>query len=461
MEAFSPTAGTERYELASRLLTDPNAMIQRSGQNEARASSLPPTKVRWRIIAILMAIMGVTAVCRLNLSIAIKPIQDEFGFSTVTTGWLFSAFLAGYAIFQIPWGYLGDRYGPRKLLTVSILFWSVCTAAISIAPRLATGGLSVLWAFVIIRFLTGVAEAGVSPNVTRCVAFWASTGDRGLANGLPIAGLGIGGTLTPALIAWSMVHWGWRVSFYLSAILAILVVLVWRLYATDRPEQHPGVNAAELELIESGRPRRPASRGRVAWLKMLRSRSVWGLVLGYGCQGYAFYVYYNWFYLYAVKVRGLSVLTGSLWTSMPFIAMAVLSPLGGWFSDKMTGKIGLRRGRQTAVWVGMGFSAALLAVGSHTATTSVALPLIAAAAGFNMFAGAVFWAGCVDLAPNYSGSLSALMNTFGNAGGWISSLATAYVAVRHGWSRSLDVAALITACSGLLWFLVDTNKGVE
>lgn len=413
------------------------------------------------MIAILMAIMGVTAVCRLNLSIAIKPIQDEFAFNTVTTGWLFSAFLAGYALFQIPWGYLGDRYGPRTLLTVSILAWSVCTAATGIAPRLATSGFTALSAFVIIRFLTGVAEAGVSPNVTRCIAFWVSPGERGLANGLPIAGLGIGGTLTPVLIAWNMIHWGWRISFYLCAILGVLVLVVWYIYATDRPEQHPRVNAAELQLIESGRPRRVVYPRGVAWLKLLRSRSVWGLILGYGCQGYAFYVYYNWFYLYAVKVRGLSVLSGSLWTSMPFIAMVLLSPTGGWFSDVMAKRFGMRRGRQAAAWAGMGLSAALLGVGGNTRNTSAALPLIAAAAGFNMFAGAVFWTGCVDLAPNYSGSLSALMNTCGNAGGWISSLATAYIAVRHGWSQSLDLAAIITACSGLFWFLVDASQPVE
>ncbi|MGH9438932.1 MAG: MFS transporter, partial [Terriglobia bacterium] len=129
-------------------------MIDRSAQNEADPSGIRPTRIRWRMIAILMAIMGITAACRLDLSIAIKPIQDEFGFSTLTTGWLFSAFLAGYAIFQIPWGYLGDRFGPRTVLTVSILAWSVLTALMGVAPRLAMGGLTVLSAFFIIRCLT-------------------------------------------------------------------------------------------------------------------------------------------------------------------------------------------------------------------------------------------------------------------------------------------------------------------
>ncbi len=200
-----------------------------------------------------MLIMAVTALCRLNLSIAGKYIQDEFSFNTVTMGWLFSAFLLGYALFQIPWGYIGDEYGPRRILTISILIWSVGTVAMGLAPRFALGGaFGILWAFVIVRFATGVGEAAVSPNVTRVIASWTAPRERGLASGLQISGLGLGGTMTPILISWTVAHWGWRISFYLCAALGFLVIVVWRLYTTDRPEEHPGVNATELERIRPG-----------------------------------------------------------------------------------------------------------------------------------------------------------------------------------------------------------------
>ncbi len=419
-------------------------------------------------MAIIMAIMAVTALNRLNLSIAGKFIQDEFSFDTITMGRVFSAFLWGYALFQIPWGYICDRIGPRRTLTAAMLCFAAGSVAMGITPRLAAmGGISVLLAFRIVRFLTGVGEAAVSSNVTRVIASWTSIRERGFASGLQVCGLGLGGTLTPIFIAWMMLHWGWRVAFELCGGLAFLVVLLWQLYARDWPEEHHGVNAAELEIIHHGSRDGNAARRQqrnatqVPWLKLLTSLSVWGLILGYGFQGYAFYVYYNWFYFYAVKVRGLPLMSAAIWTSAPFLAMALLSPVGGWFSDQVARTAGRRRGRLAAVWLGMGVSAVLLVLGSHLTVTSIALPLIALAAGFNMFAAANFWAACIDLAPGYSASLSALMNTLGSIGGAISSEVTADLAVHVSWSRALDVAALITLGSGLLFGLVNANQSID
>jgi MFS transporter, ACS family, glucarate transporter len=426
------------------------------------------SNVRWAIMGIIMAIMAVTALNRLNLSIAGKPIETEFSFGTITMGRVFSAFLWGYALFQIPWGYICDRVGPRRTLTVSMLLFAVGAAAMGVTPRLAAlGGIGALLGFRIIRFVTGVGEAAISSNVTRIIASWTSVRERGFASGLQVCGLGLGGTLTPVFIAWIMVHWGWRAAFEICGGLAFLVIAIWQLYATDWPEQHRGVNDAELEHIHPGSRKgdvirqHSASSTVVPWLKILASLSVWGLILGYAFQGYAFYVYYNWFYFYAVKVRGLGLMQAAVWTSAPFLAMALLSPLGGWFSDHIGRTAGRRRGRLTAVWLGMGVSAALLFLGSHLTITVLALPMIALAAGFNMFAAANFWAACIDLAPGYSASLSALMNTLGSIGGAISSTVTAYVAVHMGWSRALDLAALITICSGLFFTLVNANRSIE
>jgi len=444
------------------------ALSSGSTQPAAAAASGRATGVRWRMLGIIMFIVAVTALNRLNLSIAGKYIEEEFSFDTITMGRVFSAFLWGYGLFQIPWGSICDRIGPRRTLTASILCFAVGAGTMGLAPRLAVGtGLSVLMAMRLIRFLTGVGEAAVSSNVTRVIASWTAIRERGFASGLQICGLGLGGTLTPIFIAWTMVHFGWRVAFYLCSALAFLVVMVWQSYATDWPEEHQGVNAAELERIHPGsrkgdvRRREDAAKRQVPWLKMLTSLSVWGLILGYACQGYAFYVYYNWFYFYAVKVRGLNLMQAAVWTSAPFLAMALLSPVGGWFSDRVARTLGRRRGRLTAVWLGMGVSTVLLFLGSHLSITVIALPLIALAAGFNMFAAANFWAACIDLAPDYSASLSALMNTLGSMGGAISSTVTAYVAVRYDWSHSLDLAALITVISGLLFSFVNAGRSIE
>jgi len=447
----------------------PKASPLQSVPVTAAADGARASNVRWVVMGIIMVIMAVTALNRLNLSIAGKFIEQEFSFDTITMGRVFSSFLWGYGLFQVPWGYICDRYGPRRTLTAAILCFAVGSAAMGAAPRLALGaGVSVLAAMRLIRFITGVGEAAVSSNVTRVIASWTAIRERGFASGLQVCGLGLGGTLTPIFIAWTMIHFGWRIAFYICAALAVLVVAIWNFYATDWPEEHPSVNSAELATINAGlggvrAPRRSssASAKQIPWLRILSSRSVWALIIGYGLQGYGFYVYYNWFYFYAVKVRGLGLLQAAIWTSAPFLAMAVLSPVGGWFSDVIARRSSRKVGRLTAVWLGMGLAAVLLFTGSHLTITVIALPAIALAAGFSMFAATNFWAACIDLAPDFSASLSALMNTFGSIGGAISSTATAYIAVHYNWSHALDLAALITVFSGVVFSLVDANSNVE
>jgi ACS family glucarate transporter-like MFS transporter len=437
-------------------------------ESAAPLLTLKATNTRWVMMSIIMVIMAVTALNRLNLSIAGKFIEEEFRFDTITMGRVFSAFLWGYGLFQVPWGYVCDRVGPRITLTASMLLFAVGSVTMSVIPRGAVfTGMSVVTAFCIVRFVTGIGEAAISSNVTRVIASWTGVRERGFASGLQVCGLGLGGTVTPVLIAWMMLNWGWRTAFAVCGGLAFLVTAIWQLYATDWPEEHRRVNPKELEIIHPGSQKDGASRRenalhrQIPWLRILGSLSVWSLILGYGLQGYGFYVYYNWFYFYAVKFRGLPLMQAALWTSAPFLAMALLSPVGGWFSDKISRRSGRRRGRLVAVWLGMALAALLLLGGSHLSITAVALPMIALAAGFHMFAAANFWAACIDLAPDYSASLAALMNTVGSIGGAISSTVTAYIVVHLGWSEALDLAALITVGSGLLFTFVNAERPIE
>ena len=189
---------------------------------EGLATASSPSRVRWRVMAIVMAIMAVTALNRLNLSIAGKLIEEQFSFNTVAMGTVFSAFLWGYGLFQIPWGYVCDRIGPRRTLTAAMLCFAVGAGAMGLVPRVAAfSGISVLAGFRVVRFLTGVGEAAISSNVTRVIASWTSFRERGFASGLQVCGLGLGGTLTPVFIALTMVHWGWQVSFEILSLIHI------------------------------------------------------------------------------------------------------------------------------------------------------------------------------------------------------------------------------------------------
>jgi ACS family glucarate transporter-like MFS transporter len=427
-----------------------------------------PTHVRWHILVLLAVIAALTYLDRLNLGIAGKQIQDEFAFSNETMGWILSAFVLGYALFQVPGGWLGDRFGPRGVLTVAIVFWSLFTAATALAPRLPLRDwFGLAWSFAVARFLVGVGEGTAFPNISRMVAFWMSERERGIANSLWLVGIGAGGMVTPLFIATLAEHWGWRASFYACAVLGGFVALVWRLYVTNAPAEHHRVNAAELSLIRSGLKGRdvtrtsPAGRQPTPWGKILSSGSVWALILSYFCIAYPAYIFYTWFFIYLVRVRGLSVVQGGFWGSTPFIAIALLTPLGGQISDRAVARWGKRRGRQSAVWLGAACSATLLWAGGHTEDNTLAILLLAAAAGFNLFATAIWWAACNDLTQNFSGSLSGLMNMCGNLGGWLSPIVTAYIATRVGWIQALDFAAIVTLVAPVLWLWVDAARGID
>ncbi|HUZ47567.1 MAG TPA: MFS transporter [Terriglobia bacterium] len=436
---------------------------------ELTPSQASPTHVRWYIVGLLGVIAALTYLDRLNLSIAGEYIQTEYAFSTQTMGWILSSFMLGYAIFQVPVGWLGDRFGPRNLLTMALLWWSLFTAATAIAPRLPLATwFGVAWGFAIIRFLVGVGESATFPNSNKVVALWLSKEHRAVGNSLPFAGIGVGGVLTPLLIAWIMQRWGWRESFYICALLGIVVGAVWHFYATNRPEEHRRVNAAEIELIRGKEPAaaiHPATktsrRASPPWRKMFRSLSVWGLLFSAVCMAYPVYIFFTWFFIYLIRVRGLSLERAAVWGCAPFLAIAILAPLGGWVSDRAAKKMGARGGRRLGMWVGMGCSAPLLMAGSHASNNILAILLLAGAAGFNYFACSSLWASCIDIAPNYSGSLSGLMNMFGQIGGWLSPILTALLATHFGWTRALDFAAVVTLCSGGFFMLVDANQNIE
>src|SRR2546422_6698188 len=210
---------------------------------------------------------------RVNISIAAKYIMPEYGLSDLQMGWIFSAFVLGYAIMQIPGGWLGDQFGPRRVLTCAILWWSGFTAVTALAEELFLASLlGVVGSFVVVRVLIGIGEAGGPPNYNRVVANWIAPQERGLALGITSSGSALGAALPPPLIVWIMVTLGWRAAFYLAGGVGIFLALLCYWFATDRPADHSWVNAAELRHITQGlAPATAQSRsfGPIPWKALL------------------------------------------------------------------------------------------------------------------------------------------------------------------------------------------------
>jgi MFS transporter, ACS family, glucarate transporter len=437
----------------------------RTASHKVETLSQRATRVRWRVMFLVMLATGLTYLDRVNLSIAGHAIESEMHFSTVTMGWIFSAFLLGYALMQVPGGWAADRFGPRRVLAVAILWWSVFTALTGLVPRLPlVRWIGLAAAFMVVRFLVGVGEAACSPTNNKIVANWMGSHARGVGASFSIVGIGLGGAITPPLIAWIMRRWGWRSSFYISGLIGLAFAAYWYFYVRSSPEEHPKVNEGELRFIESQRLERTysnATQQATPWARLLRSRSVWGLVLGYFCQGYPIYFYYTWLFIYLVKVRHLTVAQGGVWGTLPYLSIALLAPFGGLFSDFMSRQLGKTRGRRSAVWLGMLVSALFLWLGSRASNSIAAVLLLAVASGSNMFAATTFWATCIDLTRQFTGALSGLMNMFGNLGGWLSPIVTAYVATRFGWEKALDLAALVTLAGAGCFALVTANHSLD
>jgi MFS transporter, ACS family, glucarate transporter len=440
---------------------------------QAAEAIAAPTRVRWSVVALVAFVTGLTYVDRLNLGIVAKNFQEEFNFTTQTLGWILGAFSLGYAWFHLPGGWLADRFGARRVLAGAIVWFSAFTALTTIAPRLPVLNLvGAAWAFAIVRFLMGVGESAAFPVGNKLMGYWLGPNERALGTSIFLSGVGVAGIIAPVLITRMAADFGWKAPFLVLGLIGILAAFACYVYVTDRPEQNPRVNASELALITGltgalpGTEVKPVpqqvSRARgVSWSKVFSSPSIWGLMISHFCLVYPLYIFFTWFFVYLVKVRGVTVSNASFWGSAPFVANIIMVPFWGWLSDRAVQKIGKQKGRRATAWLGIAGSAILLWSGSHTSNNTAALLQLAIAAGFNFAASAILYTTCTDISKKCSGSISGIMATFGSLGGAASPVVTALIATKLGWSYALDFAALVTVVSGLAWFFIDAGRTIE
>jgi len=424
-----------------------------------------PTRTRLLIVALIFCMGVLMFIDRVNISIAAKYIMPEYGISEVQMGWIFSVFVLGYAILQIPGGWLGDRFGPRRVLAIAIFWWSVFTAITAVAGELfLTTMIGIVGSFVVVRVLIGIGEAAGPPNYNRVVANWVAPGERGLAMGIAASGSAFGAALTPPLIVWIMVTFGWREAFYLAGGAGIFLALLCYWFVTDQPADHPWVNAAELRLITQSQgavPARSQHPGPVPWRALLGHRDLWFLTAAYFVVGYIIYIYFAWFYLYLVNVRGFSVLSGGWYSIAPFLAGAITSPIGGWLSDVLSRRFGKRIGRCGIGIGGFLLTSGLIWAGARAADPFVAILFLALGSAALFLTAAAYWASTLDLASTYAGTVSGFMNMGGNLGGALSPTLTPFLAQRFGWESALYVAAALALVGALLWLGVHPERAID
>jgi ACS family glucarate transporter-like MFS transporter len=413
-----------------------------------------PTRVRQVTTAYALVIAVIMYLDRVCIAQAAPAISHDLGLSRVQLSWAFAAFNWAYAVFEVPGGWLGDRIGPRRVLTRVVLWWSFFTAA--------TGWAWSATSLVVTRALFGAGEAGCFPNLTRVFTTWLPVGARERAQGLLWFAARWSGAFTPLLVAYVLEFMTWRHAFVLFGLPGVVWAIAFYRWYRDDPRTHPGVNAAELALLPPAEE--TAVGANVPWRRLLTNRSVWLLCIQYACLSYGWYFYVTWLPTYLREARGTSVKFGALLASLPLLLGGIGCLVGAQLIPRVsraTGSVMLAR-RIVAIVGFTGASASIFAF-IQVADPVRAMLLLGLAGFFNDFVMPACWAGCMDIGGRYSGTVSGTMNMVGNIGGALSPLLVGYILTWSpgNWALTYYVSSAIYLMGGVCWLFLDAHTPLE
>jgi ACS family glucarate transporter-like MFS transporter len=409
-----------------------------------------PTNVRLWIVAMLTAFAFVSYLQRINISVAAELMESDLHLSKIQLGQIFSSFLIGYSIFQIPGGLFADRYGTRVTLAISAALWGVCTIATGLVPAsIATGATFVsLW---LARFLLGSTQATTYPVGALAVHNWILPSDRAFANSCMFAGTSLAAALGTPFVSWLMLRVGWRNVFLLTSLPAFVAALAWWFFSANFPEEHRRINQSELAITNQKTERQHAASN---FLALLRNPRIALLCMSYVAEGYLLFLYVFWLYIYLVEVRGFTMMRGGLVASLPWLTGLAFTPLGGLAADR----IAIRRGRLPAakyiVMTGYALSGALLFLAAFAPDRRVCVAALSLSVGFLMASEASFWTSATYLAGTNAGAVSGVMNTAGILGGIASTSLIPLLVARFSWAIAFASGTLVALTSVLLWIWI-------
>ena len=399
----------------------------------------------WGLVTLLALTALGSYLCRMNVSVTGALIMRDLGFSQIGMGSLFSAFVLGYALFQIPAGSAADRWGTARILGAASFSWVVLTLIIARLGRspLSAGTMSAFTLLLIFRFILGVAESPTFPAAARGVAQWIPARHQGSANGIVLGAVGVASAVAPAVLSRVMVHWGWRYALLISALPALATGFIW----TALRSKHAPNNKPAQKFASSTTP-----------IRDLWSRNFVLLTLSYTIEGYVSYIFIFWFYLYLVDVRHFNLTDSGSLSSLPGIFSVLSIPLGGVLSDKLSsGKMGLRWGRGSIAMIGLFFAGVFLILGAGTGNAKAAVLYLALATACVLSVEGPAWATMMEIAGARSGTAGGVMNCGSNIGGAISPLLTPILAARIGWKNALYVAGVLSMIGAALWVGIAPN----
>ena len=418
--------------------------------------------MRWLIVLTTFLLSVLLYVDRVCISVAKDSVASDLSLSDTQMGWVFSAFALGYALMQTPGGWLADRLGPRRVLTLIVMVWSLFTGL----TAAANSYLSMLT----VRFLFGAGEAGAFPGMSRAVYSWIPMKERGRVQAINFSGSRIGAAVTLPLITWLLVSFGWRSTFVVLMAVGFVWSIVWFLFFRDDPSQAGWLSEEERDYIISTRQQSSASLQTdsagspqaVPTQSLFKSRTMWALCGQYFASNFIFFFALSWFFPQLKARYGLTGLEASLFAAAPLICGAFGCWTSGWWVDRLYSSNRWVLSRRLPAMTGF-LLAAVGIIGSAFAETPLSSSI--------WFSLSIFgadmtlppsWSTCVDVGRTRAGVISGTMNMAGNFGSFITSLAFPYLLV---WTGSplpyFFVAAGLNVLAIGLWMLADPTESLD
>jgi len=397
--------------------------------------------------ALLFLLAVITYLDRVCISVAGPRIQEYLRIGPQQWGWVVGVFAIAYAVFEIPGGWMADRFGPRIILTRIVLWWSVFTAL--------TGAVSSYPLLLLTRFWFGAGEAGAFPNAAASIASWFPASERGRAFGFLSMAMQTGGALSPLLVVPIQMRYGWRASFYVFALVGVAWAVVWFFWFRNTPREKRGVT--RLELNEIGAAPERQQHG-LPWGVVVRRGNFWAILLMALTFGYGNYFFIAWLHTYLVRARNFSE-RDLLLSTLPFIFGACANVGSGITSDFLLKRSGLKAARRLVGIIGLtsgGLFALLAAFTPSRVGTLLLLCLSFAGIAFNQ---SMTFPICIDVARKFPGSMGGAMNTAAHVGAFLSGVMFGYIAnVSGSYDRPLILMALVLGFGALMWLKIDPTQ---
>jgi sugar phosphate permease len=396
---------------------------------------------------------------RSNISVAQPEIGKAFGLDKSSMGLVLSAFTWAYAVGQIPAGFLGDRFGPKKVLTVIMSWWSVA----AVMTGAAMGMTSLFSA----RLLLGLGEAGAFPVGSRGMQLWFPRSERGRIQGTTHFFSRLAVAVTPFVAGTIMLAFGWRAIFYIFGSLGVIWSLVFALYYRNRPEEHKSVNQAELAQIRGLNPDgsiKPlvTTRQATPWRQILGSPNMWYIALGYSCFFFGTNFYLTWYPTYLREHRDLTLQALGIIGSVPLFAGMAGDLVGGSLSDlifKRTGKA--RFARSIVAAPGFLLSGIFLIPAAMTESAWTSVLCLATSFFFLEFVIGPAWAVAMDVGGQFSGTVSGVMLMAGALAASFTPLIFGYYFGTGSWMVPFFITSGVMLIGALIWtFLINPERSV-